>query len=166
LYPFNPKIPNFYLTFDLQYPKFGISLDKSQVRSGIKMMELGQAGNRRCVRWGSGLDPGMPAGARQADCERTPGPLADARANDLWKECNESQQELLSVRFLQSHEDLLRDALLDVQADSPPPSAPSRRDQPREGGGAWLGEIVWEIWMGYRDRELKAMRRRGELPRS
>jgi hypothetical protein len=66
----------------------------------------------------------------------------------------------LSVRFLQTHGDLLRDALLDVQTDPPP------RPHSRRGVGAWLGEIVWEIWIGYRDRELRAMRRRGELPRS
>jgi len=98
----------------------------------------------------------MPAGARQADCEPATDRLADGNVNDLWAACEEPQQESLSVRFLQTHQDLLRDALLDVQTGSPR----QRR------GGAWLGEIVWQIWIGYRDRELRAMRRRGDFSRS
>ena len=135
-------------------------MDKSQVCSGVKLMELRQANDRRFVKFGAAWEAGLPVGVRQADCEGTHDPLAEADANDLWAACDESQQESLSVRFLQNSGELLRDALLDVQSDSPPPRVQSR------SGGAWLGEIVWEIWKEYRDRELRMMRRRGDIPRS
>jgi hypothetical protein len=123
-------------------------------------MEVRQAIGRRFMGLNSAREPGMPAGARQTDCEPAPDLLADASAAELWAACDESQQESVSVGFLESQADLLRDAVLDVQSDSSLPRASSPR-----GGGAWLGEIVWEIWVGYRDRQLRAMRRRGELTR-
>jgi hypothetical protein len=52
------------------------------------------------------------------------------------------------------HGDLVRDALLDVQ-DSPNPSpSPKLR----------LGSLLWPMWICFRDRNLREMLQRGELP--
>jgi len=112
--------------------------------------------------------PGLPPGVRQADCDGPHDPLADAGGNQLWKACNSLQQESLSSRFVAQHGDLLRDALLDVQ-DSPQPrpeeafSATATSDA---GPKLRLGSLLRPMWVCFRDRNLRQMLQRGELPGS
>ena len=98
--------------------------------------------------------PGLPPGVRQADCDGRLDLFADASGNQLWNACNLAQQESLASRFVARHGDLVRDALLDVQ-DSP---------KSNPGPTLRLGSLLWPTWVCFRDRNLREMLQRGELP--
>ena len=117
-------------------------------------MANGQTNRLSGLQRGPNSQPGLPPGVRQRDCEGPPDPLADASGNQLWNACNLDQQESLSSRFVARHGDLVRDVLLDVQ-DS---SNPSPRAKLR------LGRLLWPMWICFRDRNLREMLGRGELP--
>jgi len=98
--------------------------------------------------------PGLPPGVRQADCDGWLDVFADASGDQLWNACNLVQQESLTSRFVARHGDLVRDALLDVEDSSNPNAGPKLR----------LGSLLWPMWICFRDRNLREMLQRGELP--
>jgi hypothetical protein len=100
--------------------------------------------------------PGLPAGVRQADCDGVTGDLDDASGNGLWSACDAAQQESISGRFVALHADRLRDTLLDVED-----GVGHSRDL--AAVGALLGQLLWPVWIGYRDRALRELHGRGEL---
>ena len=94
---------------------------------------------------------GLPPGVRQSDCDGAIDRFADFTTAQLWNACDFAQQELLSSRFAEGHWDLLRDALLD--------------DGVTAGAGcARLGGLLWPAWIRFRDRNLREMLQRGEIP--
>jgi hypothetical protein len=118
-----------------------------------------QTEHLRVPRLNVAWQPGLPAGARQADCDGRADQLAEASGDRLWKACDATQQESLSARFVQVHAECLRDALLDIH-DVPGSSAAL----PDQAPSALLGRVLWKLWTGYRDRALREMHGRGELP--
>jgi hypothetical protein len=117
------------------------------------MMGHGETNRLSGIERRPNSQPGLPPGVRQADCDGRHDPFADASGNQLWNACNLVQQESLSSRFVARNGDLVRDALLDVQ-DSPNSQGPKLR----------LGSLLWPTWICFRDRNLREMLQRGELP--
>jgi hypothetical protein len=117
------------------------------------MMAHGQTNCLSGILCRPSSQPGLPPGVRQADCDGRHDPFADASGNQLWNACNILQQESLSSRFVARHGDLVRDALLDVQ-DSAKSQSPKLK----------LGSLLWPMWICFRDRNLREMVQRGELP--
>ncbi|MGD0387830.1 MAG: hypothetical protein ABSC42_02650 [Tepidisphaeraceae bacterium] len=118
------------------------------------MTAHGQTNRQSGIQCCPNSQAGLPPGVRQADCDGQQDPFADASGNQLWNACNLAQQESLSSRFVTRHGDLVRDALLDVQ-DSP---------NPNPGPKLRLGSLLWPTWICFRDRNLREMHQRGELP--
>jgi len=104
----------------------------------------------------SSLKSGLPPGVRQADCDGRLDGFADASGNQLWNACNLRQQESLTSGFIARHGEFVRDALLDVEDSSNPDAGPKLR----------LGSLLWPTWICFRDRNLREMHQRGELPGS
>ena len=100
----------------------------------------------------------LPPGIRQFDCDGSPSPLDDAGGKRLWEQCNVMQQEFLSARFIDSHTEELRDAILDFEDASS-----SARASPAQIPMAALGNRLWSSWIRFRDRSLREMLCRGEL---
>jgi hypothetical protein len=117
-----------------------------------------QSGHSRLPRLSVAWQPGLPAAVRQADCDGRPDDLADADGNRLWNACDASRQETLSARFVHVHAEQLRDAFLETQ-DAFGLTKASPADAPR----AFLGRLLWTMWISYRDRTLQEMDRRGDL---
>ena len=105
-----------------------------------------------CIAGEPGARRGLPPGVRQGDCDGPIDRFADFTVAQLWNACDFAQQELLSSRFAERHWDLLRDALLDdgVTAGA--------------AGSARLGGLLWPAWIRFRDRNLREMLQRGEIP--
>jgi hypothetical protein len=100
----------------------------------------------------------LPPGIRQGDCDGSLSPLDDAGGRPLWHKCSVTQQESLSARFIDSHTEELRDAILDFEDASS-----SARASPAQVRVAALGDRLWSSWIRFRDRSVREMCRRGEL---
>ena len=105
------------------------------------------------LRCRSNWEPGLPPGVCQADCEGRLNSLVDAGGIELWDACDFLQQESLSARFVDRYGDLVRDVLLEIQ-DSRNSQSPQLR----------FGSLLWPAWICFRDRQLREMLQRGELP--
>jgi hypothetical protein len=99
----------------------------------------------------------LPPGVRDADCEGRSRPFGDAGGNGLWRNCDLREQELLSIRFIERHAELLRDMILDVE-DFPVADGSSER-----GREILVGGLLWPAWICFRDRALREARRGGEF---
>jgi len=91
------------------------------------------------------------------DCDGGRLPAPDVTDSRLWEFCGPVEQERLSSRFVESHFELVRDAILDA-AD-----AQGARQSPEVSPQWMVGKSLWSAWVRFRDRALREMGRAGEL---
>jgi hypothetical protein len=127
-------------------------------------MQTVQKGEKRIPRICAAGHPDLPAGIRQADCDGPPHGLADADGDDLWNACDANEQEAMSGRFVHINCERLRDAILDAQDSAAPGMTATGTGKSNQAAAGSLGCAVWPMWINYRDRTLREMARRGELP--
>ena len=125
------------------------------MRGGMSQLQQNHSSPwRPSLAWNLGL----PAGIRQVDCDGRTREPAEANADQLWSACDARRQESILNRFVDAHVEHFRDVLLDAQDACEIKTASS--DNPPE---ALLGKSLWAKWIGYRDRTLLEMSRRGDL---
>jgi hypothetical protein len=102
------------------------------------------------------LSPGLPPGITQRDCDGGACLPDDWSGTALWRLCDAEQQEAVSNRFVDSHAEILRDAIVDLQD-----SALRARVSPVHATTETLGSKIWSSWIIFRDRALREMLSRG-----
>jgi hypothetical protein len=98
------------------------------------------------------LTPALPPGIGQRDCDGRATALDDTGGSVLWGLCDADEQEAIAARFIDSHAETLRDAILDLQD-----AAMNARASPPKAPATSLGSVIWSSWIVFRDRALRDM---------